>query len=85
MPSMLRFLRGVGPACRTPATEGPHAMSTILVTGASGFVGRHLVPSLLAGGHQVVAMVRTPTAGEMVRGGLRRRPAARTSRSGSAT
>ena len=45
-------------------------MSTILVTGASGFVGRHVVPSLLAGGHQVVAMVRTPTAGEMVRGGL---------------
>jgi uncharacterized protein YbjT (DUF2867 family) len=45
-------------------------MSTILVTGASGFVGRHLVPELLAGGHQVVAMVRTPTAGEMVLGGL---------------
>ena len=45
-------------------------MSTILVTGASGFVGRHLVPRLVAAGHDVVALVRTPTAGEMVLGRL---------------
>jgi uncharacterized protein YbjT (DUF2867 family) len=45
-------------------------MSRILVTGASGFVGRHLIPSLLAAGHEVVALVRTPTAGEMVLGAL---------------
>ena len=45
-------------------------MSTILVTGASGFVGRHLVPSLVAAGHEVVTLVRTPTAGEMVLGRL---------------
>ena len=51
MPSMLRFRRGRRSSLpATPAPEGPPAMSTILVTGASGFVGSHVVPSLLAGG-----------------------------------
>ncbi len=45
-------------------------MSTTLVTGASGFVGGHTVPALVAAGQRVVAMVRTPTAGEMVLGRL---------------
>jgi uncharacterized protein YbjT (DUF2867 family) len=48
-------------------------VSTILVTGASGFVGGHTVPALLAAGHRVVAMVRTRAAGEIV---LARLPAA---------
>jgi uncharacterized protein YbjT (DUF2867 family) len=48
-------------------------MSTILVTGASGFVGSHVLPELLGGGHHVVALVRSPEAGEAV---LRRLPAA---------
>jgi NADH dehydrogenase len=43
-------------------------LSTILVTGASGFVGGHLLPALLDAGHAVVALVRTPTAGETVLG-----------------
>lgn len=42
-------------------------MSTILVTGAGGFVGRHTVPALLAAGHHVVAMVHG-TASEVVLG-----------------
>jgi NADH dehydrogenase len=37
-------------------------MSTILVTGASGFVGRHTIPRLLEAGHRVVGLVRSATA-----------------------
>jgi len=33
----------------------------ILLTGASGFIGQHLLQALLAEGHQVVCAVRTPT------------------------
>ena len=32
----------------------------ILLTGASGFIGQHLLPALLAEGHQVVCAVRSP-------------------------
>jgi uncharacterized protein YbjT (DUF2867 family) len=37
-------------------------MSRILVTGATGFIGRRLVPALLDAGHEVRAMTRRPEA-----------------------
>jgi NADH dehydrogenase len=37
-------------------------MSTVLVTGASGFVGSYVVPELVGAGHHVVALVRDQRA-----------------------
>ena len=45
-------------------------MSTILVTGANGFVGRHSVPHLLDAGHRVIGLVRTPAAGDALQSAL---------------
>lgn len=36
-------------------------MARILVTGATGFIGRHLVPALSEGGHEVVEAGRQPS------------------------
>ena len=41
-------------------------MSTVLVTGASGFVGSHAVPELVGRGHRVAALVRDAKAGDAV-------------------
>lgn len=38
-------------------------MAKIVVTGATGFVGRALLPRLLAGGHEVIAVVRNAGVG----------------------
>ena len=45
-------------------------MSTILVTGARGFVGSYALPALLASGHRIVALVRTPESGDVILGRL---------------
>lgn len=37
-------------------------MATILVTGASGFVGSHTIPTLIAAGHRVRGLTRTADA-----------------------
>ena len=52
---MLRFRPPARPAAEPDRAIAKGSVSTVLVTGASGFVGRHTVPALLAAGHRVVA------------------------------
>ena len=44
--------------CHLLKSNPPAGMGTILVTGANGFIGRHLIPDLLARGYKVRALVR---------------------------
>ena len=54
-----------------PAPEGlTQALGprkTVLVTGATGFIGQRLVEGLSAGGHRVIALVRDPAKGSALR------------------
>jgi dihydroflavonol-4-reductase len=45
-------------------------MSTILVTGASGYIAKHIVLRLLQGGHHVRGSVRSPAKAEALRAAM---------------
>jgi dTDP-glucose 4,6-dehydratase len=67
---------------RHTATHGSGRPMKIVVTGANGFLGRHVTRRLLAAGHSVVAFDRagTPVAGaEVVCGDVRDQPLVRLS------
>jgi uncharacterized protein YbjT (DUF2867 family) len=55
----------------TAPTLVPHmADQIVLVTGATGYVGRRLVPALIAAGYPVRALVRNPATGGLVAGAI---------------
>ena len=67
-------------------------MATVLVTGATGYIGGRLVPELLAEGHTVRCLARTPakldheewpSRGEVVRGGVTDRGSLRAAPAGA--
>ncbi len=56
---------GERPRCRDLPTAPRPEIGTVLVTGATGYVGGRLVPELLARGYRVRLMVRRESAAEL--------------------
>src|SRR6187200_577347 len=52
---------------RRPLPSGPMSPKRVFVAGASGAVGRRLVPMLLADGHEVTGTTRSPEAADRLR------------------
>ena len=45
----------------------PQPYPRVFVTGATGFLGAHLVAALIAGGREVIALVRDPASSKAAR------------------
>lgn len=56
---------GGGPVDRLMEALPPS--QTVLVTGATGFIGRRLVEALAAGGHEAIVLLRDPTRSSLLR------------------
>jgi uncharacterized protein (TIGR01777 family) len=61
-----RRLARLGNASASGLIKDLPGRQTILVTGATGFIGSRLVASLTGAGHQVIALVRNPAKADML-------------------
>src|ERR1700692_2221965 len=58
----------VAPCLQGKDVRGKESLMRVFVTGATGALGRHLVPGLVAAGHQVTASTRSAAKSGQLRG-----------------